>query len=370
MRGRAITSVAAPLVAVVVVVACGATRASEAATDPTAACPPGSVRAVVGGKRVCLKPGQRCSKRYESTYRRYGFSCRSGKLVRRKPPKPPLPPGASVQATIALGATLDPIWLAATEDAVWVRGESELIRIDPATNGIVARVATPPIGFGYVAVGEGAVWQTSFGADSLLRIDSASNQVVATIPLGEGAAPEGVGVTPSAVWVALHNQGMVARIDPATNEVVSRIQVGPAGRNGPLKLAAGPAGVWVDVPNLRSVVHIDPQTNAVVGRVSPGGVPVVDGSAVWVVDVASVGRIDPATHQIATITSLPAVRADGTAGLGSVWVTTSTGLVRIDQATNKVVGKLGIDKGDLAVGAGSVWVAQYGTGRLLRVAPR
>ncbi len=98
--------------------------------------------------------------------------------------------------------------------------------------------------------------------------------------------------------------------------------------------------------------------------------PWSEGSRLAAFPSASVGRIDPATHQIATITSLPAVRADGTAGLGSVWVTTSTGLVRIDQATNKVVGKLGIDKGDLAVGAGSVWVAQYGTGRLLRVAPR
>ena len=128
-----------------------------------AACPPGSVRAVVGGKRVCLKPGQRCSRQYESTYRRYGFSCRAGKLVRRKPPKPPPPPGASVQATIALGRS-------------WTRSGSRPLKTQfgcAARAGSFAsiprrtassRVATPPIGFGYVAVGEGAVWQTSFGA--------------------------------------------------------------------------------------------------------------------------------------------------------------------------------------------------------------
>lgn len=370
MRRHAITSLAAPLAAAVVLTAFSVAPGSraQAAADSTSACPQESVRAVVAGKRVCLRAGQRCSARNESTYRRYGFSCRAGKLVRRKPP--PQPPGASVQASIELGKGLDPLWLAATDDSVWVHDENGLVRIDPATNSIVARVATPPTGYGYVAVGEGAVWQTSFETNSLFRIDPASNRVVATIPLGEDTNPEGVGVTPGAIWVALYHQGTVARIDPATNEVVARIQVGPAGGRGPLKLAAGPAGVWVDVPNISSVVHIDPQTNAVVGKVSPGGVPVMDGTAVWVVGAASVDRIDPTSHRAVATTRLAALAADGAAGLGSVWVTTATGLARIDQSTSKVVGQLGIKKGDVAVGAGSVWVAQYGTGRLLRLAPR
>jgi len=372
MRRHVTISVATALVPVVVMAALSVTPGSraQAAADSAGACPRGSVRAVVAGKRVCLRPGQRCTARYESTYRRYGFSCRAGKLVRRKQPKPPLPPGASVAVTIDLGEKMNVVWLAASDSSVWVHGSSEVIRVDPSTNAIVARVATPPIGFGYLAAGDGAVWQTDFGENSLLRIDPSSNRVVATIPLGEDAAPEGVGVTPGAVWVALHHRGEVARIDPATNEVVARIRVGPSGNRGPLKLAAGPAGVWVDVPNTSSVVNIDPQTNAVVGKVDFSGIPVIDGTDVWIVALNRAARIDPATHRVLASASLQGLAADGAAGLGSVWVTTSTGLVRIDQASSKVVGRLVIGKGDVAVSAGSVWVAQYGSGRLLRLAPR
>ena len=261
------------------------------------------------------------------------------------------------------------MWLAAGPDAVWIRGQNALIRVDPATNAVVARVPTPPIGFGYAAVGERAVWQTSFGGSFLLRIDPTTNGVVATIPLGDDAAPEGVGVTAGAVWVALHHQGTVARIDPGSNEIVARIPVGRAGNDGPLKLAAGSAGVWVDVPNANEVVHIDPATNAVVGRVRRSGIPVLDGESVYVVARSEVLRIDPAGNQVTATTQLPAIAADGAAGLGAVWVTTETGLVRIDQ-TGKVIGKLGLRKGDVAVGAGSVWVAEYGTGRLQRIDPR
>jgi hypothetical protein len=38
-------------------------------------------RAVIGGKRVCLKAGQRCARRFESRYHRYNFRCHRGRLV-------------------------------------------------------------------------------------------------------------------------------------------------------------------------------------------------------------------------------------------------------------------------------------------------
>jgi hypothetical protein len=49
------------------------------------ACKHGSVSARVGGKRVCLRAGMRCKKRYAGQYRQHGFRCVKGRL--RKLPK-------------------------------------------------------------------------------------------------------------------------------------------------------------------------------------------------------------------------------------------------------------------------------------------
>jgi hypothetical protein len=51
-------------------------------------------------------------------------------------------------------------------------------------------------------------------------------------------------------------------------------------------------------------------------------------------------------------------------------MTTSQGLVRVDEASNQIVGVLpNVPKGDLAVAASSVWLAGYGTATLLRFQP-
>jgi hypothetical protein len=60
------------------------------------ACRSGSKPAVIGGKFKCLKVGQRCQKRYEKQYRKYGFRCVSGRLRKyvTSPPPAPTPPPA------------------------------------------------------------------------------------------------------------------------------------------------------------------------------------------------------------------------------------------------------------------------------------
>jgi hypothetical protein len=52
---------------------------STSVHSSTAAC----MRARVGGKVVCLKPGVKCSARYERVYRSYGLTCRKGVLRER-----------------------------------------------------------------------------------------------------------------------------------------------------------------------------------------------------------------------------------------------------------------------------------------------
>ena len=40
-------------------------------------------RARIGGKVVCLKPGRRCTSRYEHVYRSYALTCKKGVLRER-----------------------------------------------------------------------------------------------------------------------------------------------------------------------------------------------------------------------------------------------------------------------------------------------
>jgi hypothetical protein len=49
-------------------------------------CAAGTKSAVIGGKRRCLKAGQKCSRRYDRRYHRYGFHCHGARLTAAKLP--------------------------------------------------------------------------------------------------------------------------------------------------------------------------------------------------------------------------------------------------------------------------------------------
>jgi hypothetical protein len=69
-----------------------ATRAGSAPTGYSASCKRGFKPAIIAGKFKCLKSGQGCAKRYQKTYRKYGFSCVNGHLRKGAPPPPAPPP--------------------------------------------------------------------------------------------------------------------------------------------------------------------------------------------------------------------------------------------------------------------------------------
>ena len=78
-----------------------------------------------------------------------------------------------------------------------------------------------------MAVGEGAVWVA--GAETVVRIDPRTNQVIAKIPYGGSSleVPLALAVGEGAVWVVHGGEaGTLSRIDPQTNRVVAMISVG------------------------------------------------------------------------------------------------------------------------------------------------
>lgn len=60
----------------------------QAAVGPGAHCARGTKPATLAGKHVCLRAGQRCTRRLDARYHRFGFHCHGARLTVRKPPAP------------------------------------------------------------------------------------------------------------------------------------------------------------------------------------------------------------------------------------------------------------------------------------------
>jgi YVTN family beta-propeller protein len=286
-------------------------------------------------------------------------------------------PSGPIAATIPVGDAGGAV--AVGFGSVWVANSADgsVSRIDPVAAKVVAtiRVGSAPFG---VAAGEGAVWVTNQDDDSLSRIDPATNRVAQTIPVG--MLPIGVGVTPGAVWVADHHGDSVVRVDPKTNRVVKTVSVGSTPIGGPAHMASGAGSVWVGVPDIGAVVRIDAAANSVrSAKVASGGLCgdlALARDAVWVAGggcAVGIARVDPSTRK--TVATL--VGGDEVAGLalggGGLWYTTLEGNVvgRIDTATNMVVARVKVPgtPRSLAVGFGSVWVADPALRAVLELTP-
>jgi YVTN family beta-propeller protein len=386
---RLVTSVVLGMLAVVVLAS--ATAAPAAEPDATThKCKRGFVHAVIAGKHTCLKAGQRCTRRLDRPYHRYGFHCHTGRLTKAPKPKPPTPSQPIVRVTGTFTLTGTAVAVTVGEGAVWVRVDAGGVaalgetvqRVNPDSGQLGPRIA---VGEGVgIAAGEGGVWAPNLDSETVSRIDARTNTVTATIPL-RGTDPTSVAAGLGAVWVGIDNaegvSSTVERIDPAANAVVASISDERADIG--LGIAADAGAVWTGgAPN---VTRIDPATNRVVARISAsrGGDLAADAGAVWSASGiapqfgSGLLRIDPATNAAVTTISISNSRTAGVAiGFDSVWTTTGRlpgtqspfVLARVDPRTNSVVGTFGLEgTADVAVGFGAIWVAVGNT--LLRLEP-
>jgi len=286
----------------------------------------------------------------------------------------------SVSATISLPAKSKLYSMAVTATSAWIHvvDAARVLRIDPKTNQVVASIPVGQ-GTGEVALEGGFVWVMNHIDSTISKIDPQTNKVVATISL---PPPNGhLAVSPGAVWVSSLSGNVVRRLDPRTNHVVATIAM----PNGPAGMSFGAGSLWVCGWN-GAVWRVDPATNqatkqfdigAVYGLLCAGIAALED--TVWVEvflgqnDTGSVlERIDPAANTLGTQSfTMPdnlneGVVADAHGG----WVyDPEHGLYHIDPQTNQVVGQLLMTGGGgLALGDGSVWFPTS-DGKLLRITP-
>jgi virginiamycin B lyase len=168
---------------------------------------------------------------------------------------------------------------------------STLLKIDPTTNTVVAKLDLPSESENPF-FGDGFVWVSSFGHNALLKVDPASMKLVATIPIGP--KPRFLTIGAGSVWTVNQGDGSVSRVDMASGRLVATIECGLSGPGGEITFGAGSA--WATLFNI-PLTQIDPTSNTAVKQwVGKGGDGLQFGfGSLWLSNLAqqTVWRISP-----------------------------------------------------------------------------
>ena len=273
--------------------------------------------------------------------------------------RPRLVAGTALGLALVLATSGLLVWKPWQPPALASVAENSIGIIDPDRDEVIGeiQVGARPNG---IAVGEGYVWVTNTGADTVSQIDLESGAVLARIDVGR--QPVGVAVAEGSVWVANSGDRTITRINSEIGRVVGDpIQVG----NGPTAIAAAGSLLWVANSSDSTVVSVDAQTGEVGQKTGVGAAPIAlaaDATAVWVVseDGASVSQLDPASGvTLAAPIQLAARPTDIALDADSAWITATDGTVtRIDRDANRITAT--IDVGGhltaIAISGASIWV--------------
>ena len=186
--------------------------------------------------------------------------------------------------------------------------------VDTATNAVVATVPVAPGPWGVAVHPAGTrCYVASPPSDTVSVLDTATNRVIATVPV---PFPVTVAVHPAGTFVYVSNEGGTVHVlDTVTNREVAAIET-PWGMDGSPGLAVHPAGTFLYVANTlaNSVSVVDTATNTIVATVPLAGrlwgVAVHPaGTFVYVTSLGGVSVIETAGHAVLTTVPLPGVPA-------------------------------------------------------------
>jgi streptogramin lyase len=232
--------------------------------------------------------------------------------------------------------------------AVWVLSETELVighptdyteltKIDSRTGHVLARVRLgwDPVSddgaWPYFAAGGHAIWVVDFGRNQLIKIDPATDRVVRRV--ATGTSPNGVGFGFGSVWVSHLYTSAVWRYNPRTLHVTARIPAGDLHHHnsdlGPISIGDG--AVWVDEVFSGKVQRIDPRTGSVstisVAPAQSCGKLYFVANGFWLDDAwcsQSIYRYDASTRQTQEIDFPTYCLWPIGSGDGAVWITYAT----------------------------------------------
>lgn len=211
--------------------------------------------------------------------------------------------------------------------SLWIPscGDHTLVRADAATGAIQATIqAGPADSEGGIATGAGSVWLVTSKASELDRIDPATDRVVAKITIPAGS------VNPvfanDSIWVSSNEGNALIRVNPATNSVASSTPIGPK----PRFLTVGADSIWILNQGDGSISRVDAVSGKLIATI-PAGIPGLGGEiafgagSVWATVFGfPITRIDPATNSV--LRQWRGVGGDSIRyGHGSLWLTSYSG---------------------------------------------
>jgi DNA-binding beta-propeller fold protein YncE len=243
----------------------------------------------------------------------------------------------------------------------------------------------------FFAVDSNDVWITNTKKIEKLSADSSKPVLTVEVPEPCGAPIVGFG----SLWVANCSDKSIYRIDRNTGQILAKIPTGLASKIGELSLAIGAGSVWVLSDSSGVLTRINPLKNNIQKRikVKPLSYCVAFGyDAVWVTNTGhvkykwktgeaiatkrgSIQRIDPMTNKVKATIDVGLAPLFLAAGENGIWtLNQGDGTVsRIDPHTNKLKATIDVKAsgggGDIATGAGKVWIRGNLTAFLLSVDP-
>lgn len=155
-----------------------------------------------------------------------------------------IPVSSPTDILFADGAIWLPVHLGRKSEEESIEGPGgQVIRIDPTTNEVLARVKVGHRPY-YLASGFGSIWTGNATSATVSRVDVATNKAI-QIPIAEDGA-FAIAVAGDSVWAAVGPQwppervcdpatSFFVRIDPATNAVRERVAFPCAGGFTPLE---------------------------------------------------------------------------------------------------------------------------------------
>jgi len=309
----------------------------------------------------------------------------------------PIPIESSPGYVSAVTSGFGSVWISSYNESL----EGWITRLDLASGEKLARISTGDvfptweIGGGGLTVGNGSLWLAGAAAAPgevggvhafLVRVDPDTNAIMARIDLGTGSGA-GVAVDDSGVWAlsfSVADSGttrmLVTRVDPSSNAVVATI---------PLDATYGHYIFAVEgsiVVQTNAVRHdtvagtvldiIDPATNTIERSVPLGSYAwaAAAEAGLWAIDGRTIKAIDPATGEVLDTWEISNTGDAAAVGEGGVWFLDPShraAVHRFDPAIGLVDASVKLDRDStpiaIAVAPRSVWVLNY-EGTVTRVA--
>jgi DNA-binding beta-propeller fold protein YncE len=284
--------------------------------------------------------------------------------------------GSGTAAVLRVSGLKKPYGVAVGAGSVWVTEYEQgyLVRIDPATGRVLARVRVGPHA-SHVLIQDGFAWALDDLGGAIVKVDLVSNRKVLEIALQPAFSLRVALGSNSYSFRPGQQLGQLQRIDTATSALTATIPIDGFAAG----VAVGGGAVWVSTILLEpiSIFRVDPATNRIVARVDTGhpvsGPLAFGDSVLWVANNDGyLTRIDARSNKVTGNFELGSPEWAAMLAVGKdLWISAPLDnlLAKFDPATGAVASTIraGARPQEFAFLGTNVWVANYNEGTVAKL---